>query len=151
MPTIRKSISIDASPRTVYRYLAEPAHMPEWLSSIEEVRNIENVGVGQVFEWTYRMAGVRLKGETRVIEDKPESLRKTQSVGDIESVWTFRLFPEGKATKLRLSITYTIPVPVLGMLAEGLVAKRNEREAQVSLEHLRDIVEAQERKRHAAE
>lgn len=151
MPTIRKSISIQASPETVYRYLADPAHMPEWISAIEDVRNVEDTGVGQRYEWTFRMAGVRLSGETRVIADQPERLRKTQTAGGIDSLWTFELRPEGKDTRLRLTITYTIPVPVLGKLAENLVAKRNDREAQVSLEHLRDIVEAEEQKRRAAE
>jgi uncharacterized membrane protein len=150
MNTIKQSINIKAPPSNVYRYLVDVNHMPEWLSSMEEVRNIWGTGVGQTYEWTYRMVGVRLKGETKVIADEPDRMRKTQTTGGVESTWTFEMVPAGNDTTLNVSIDYKIPLPVLGRLAEKLVKRRNEREAQISLEHLKDLVEAEEQRRHAA-
>jgi hypothetical protein len=40
-----------------------------------------------------------------------------------------------------MDIDYTIPVPVLGKLAENLVFKRNQREAAMSLENIKERLE----------
>ena len=40
-----------------------------------------------------------------------------------------------------MDIDYTIPVPVLGKLAEKLVLKRNQRDMDVSMENLKDNME----------
>jgi hypothetical protein len=38
-------------------------------------------------------------------------------------------------------LDYTIPVPVLGKLAEQLVLKRNQREADLSMENIKERLE----------
>jgi uncharacterized membrane protein len=151
MKTIKKSVRIQAAPSAVYSYLVDANNMPRWLSSMEEIRNIKGKGVGQTYDWTYKMIGVHLKGSTKVLADEPNKLRKTQTKGGANSTWTFAIEPDGKFAKLNLTIDYEIPVPVLGKLAEKLVVKHNEREAEASLEHLKDLVEDQARRQHAAE
>ena len=44
-------------------------------------------------------------------------------------------------TKLGFDVDYTIPVPVLGKLAEKAVFKRNQREAQMSTENIKERLE----------
>jgi hypothetical protein len=41
-----------------------------------------------------------------------------------------------------VDIDYSIPIPVLGKLAEQLVLKRNQRDMDVSMENLKDNMEA---------
>jgi hypothetical protein len=41
-----------------------------------------------------------------------------------------------------VQIDYTIPVPVLGKLAEKLVLNRNERESEVNIQNIKDTLEA---------
>ena len=42
---------------------------------------------------------------------------------------------------MKLEIEYTIPVPVLGKLAEKIVLKRNEREADLALINIKEKME----------
>ena len=44
-------------------------------------------------------------------------------------------------TKVEAEIEYTIPVPVLGKMAEKLVLKRNEREVDMWMENLKERLE----------
>ncbi|MBW2377784.1 MAG: hypothetical protein JRF55_17705 [Deltaproteobacteria bacterium] len=54
---------------------------------------------------------------------------------------TFTFAPHEGGTKLDMDIDYTIPVPVLGKLAEKVVFKRNQREAQMSMENIKGTME----------
>ncbi len=42
---------------------------------------------------------------------------------------------------MKLDIEYTIPIPVLGKLAEKLVLRRNEREADLAMANIKDKFE----------
>jgi hypothetical protein len=64
-----------------------------------------------------------------------------QSKGGIVSTWTYSFEPHDGGTKMELVIEYTIPVPVLGKLAEKLVLRRNEREADLAMENIKDKME----------
>ena len=107
-----------------------------------EVRNITGSGVGQRFEWTYKMLGIQFKGETEVTEviQNERCVEKTKA--GIESTWVYTYEPHEGGTKLSMDIDYKVPVPVLGKLAEKLVLKTNEREAELALENIKTIVEA---------
>jgi len=49
--------------------------------------------------------------------------------------------PHENATILALDIDYKIPVPVLGKIAEKMLLKRNEREADTNLLNLKGKLE----------
>jgi hypothetical protein len=53
----------------------------------------------------------------------------------------YTIAPLESGTKLGLDVDYTIPVPVLGKLAEKVVFKRNQREAQMSMENIKGTME----------
>ena len=57
------------------------------------------------------------------------------------STITFTFAPHEGGTKLDFEVDYTIPIPVLGKLAEKVVFKRNQREVQLSMENLQDRLE----------
>ncbi len=88
------------------------------------------------------MVGVPLQGESTVTEHVHNERRVMQSKGGIVSTWDFNLESQDDGTKFTLDIEYTIPVPVLGKLAEKLVLKRNEREADLAMVNLKDNLEA---------
>ena len=89
------------------------------------------------------MAGVPLNGESTVTEHIPNERRVTDSKGGVLSTWTYTFEPHDGGTKLDIEIEYTIPVPVLGKLAEKLVLKRNEREADTAMENIKYKMEAE--------
>jgi uncharacterized membrane protein len=143
MAKIQKSITINGPVDRVFAYVDDVMTSPEWLPSMMEVRDVTGSGVGQHYRWRYKMAGVPLNGESTVTEHIPNERRVTDSKGGVLSTWTYTFEPHDGGTKLGIEIEYTIPVPVLGKLAEKLVLKRNEREADTAMENIKDKMEAE--------
>jgi uncharacterized membrane protein len=141
MPTVSNSINISAPVEKVFAYLDDPMKLPEWMVSLSEVTDVTGSGVGQHYHWKYKMVGIPLAGETTVIEQVPNVRVVTESKGGITSTFTFALAPHEGGTKLDLDVEYTIPIPVLGKLAEKLVLKRNERESAMWMQNIKDSLE----------
>ena len=142
MANVEKSITINAPAEKVFDYLNDSMAQLEWLPSIMEVKDVSGSGVGQHFRWKYKMAGILLEGESTVTEYIPNERIVTQSKGGATSTWTFNLEPHNGETRVKLTIEYTIPVPVLGRLAEKIVLKRNEREADLAMTNIKEKMEA---------
>ena len=142
MANVEKSITINAPAEKVFDYLNDPLAQLEWVPSIMEVKDVSGSGVGRHFKWKYKMAGILLEGESTVTEYIPNKRIVTQSKGGATSTWTFNLEPHNGETRVKLTIEYTIPVPVLGRLAEKIVLKRNEREADLAMTNIKEKMEA---------
>ena len=143
MPKVERSITINAPVEKVFTYVADPVNMPEWLPSLIDVHDVTGSGVGQRYKWTYKMVGVRLAGETEITEHVPNERRATETKGGVNSSWTYTFEPHEGGTKFILAVDYSIPVPVLGKLAEKLVLKRNEREADLAMANIKDKMESE--------
>ena len=141
MPTIQTSININAPVEKVFAYVSDPMNLPEWLVNMSDVTDVTGSGVGQRHHWKYNMLGIPLRGESTVSEHVPNERWATESKGGATSTWTFTFAPHEGGTKLNLNVDYTIPVPVLGKLAEKLVLKRNQREAAMSMENAKERLE----------
>ncbi len=138
---VDESIVIDASPDAVFAYVTDPAKMAEWLPSMVEARNIVGTGEGQQYEWTYKMGGILFRGQSVVVEQVPSKLAVFQTIGAVDSTWTFQLDGANGGTRFRLTIEYEVPMPVLGKLAERLLAKRHERSIGLALVNAKDTLE----------
>lgn len=141
MANVNRSITINAPLEKVFNYLSDPNAQPEWVPSLVSVTDVTGSGEGQQYRWTYKMAGVLLNGETTVTEHIPNKRRVTQSKGGVISTWIIKLEPNDGGTMMELDIEYTVPVPVLGKLAEKLVLKRNEREADLAMTNIKEQME----------
>ena len=141
MVKVERSITINSPVEKVFNYLADPMAQPEWIPSMMDVKDVSGSGVGQHFRWTYKMAGVLLKGETTVTEHIPNERRVTQSKGGVTSTWIINLETHDGGTMMELDIEYTIPIPVIGKLAEKIVLKRNEREADLAMANIKEKME----------
>ncbi len=141
MAKVKRSITINAPVEKVFNYLADPMNQPEWVPSIMEIKDVSGSGVGQHFRWTYKMAGVLLKGESTTTEHIPNERIVTQSKGGVTSTWIFNFETHDGGTMMELDIEYTIPIPVIGKLAEKIVLKRNEREADLAMANIKEKME----------
>jgi uncharacterized membrane protein len=141
MARVHKSIEIKVPVNTVYSYLEEPKNAPEWITNMIEVKDVTGSGAGTHFNWTWNMAGIHMKGESTNIEDIPNKRIVLKGKGGIESTWTFNLESHKDVTVLDLDIDYTIPIPVLGKLAEKVVLKQNEREVDMAITNLKEKLE----------
>ena len=88
------------------------------------------------------MAGMRLEGETTTEEYVPEKKMVTRSKGGVNSLWTWSFEPHNNGTKMDLVIDYTVPIPVLGKIAEAIVLKQNIREADLALANIKVKMES---------
>jgi carbon monoxide dehydrogenase subunit G len=129
MAKVERSISINAPVEKVFAYVSNPANEMEWFPSITDIRDIKGEGVGQKYGYTFKMAGLPLKGESEVLEYTPNQRYVTESKGGIVSTWTWTFKPEDSGTRLNVVVEYTIPVPVLGKVGEKLTLGQIEREA----------------------
>jgi hypothetical protein len=125
----------------VCAYVENPMNELEWIPGLVEVKDVSGQGAETYFRWAYKMAGIRLKGESINAGYIPNERIVIQSKGDIVSTWTLTFEPHDGRTKLNVVIEYTIPIPVLGRLAEALVLRQNEREADLALANIKDRME----------
>ena len=143
MAKIKKTISINAPVEKVFGYISEPTNLPEiWPSLVEvkDVRRLPNGGTSN--RWVYKMAGIRLKGTSEDAEYVANQRLVSKTKGGAESTQTWMLQPEAGGTKVTFEIQYTVPVPVLGKLAEAIIVKMNEHEGDLVLANLKARMEA---------
>ena len=141
MTIVKNSININASVEKVFAYVSNPMNTPEWMVNLVEHTNIVGSGVGQHYHWKYTMIGLPFQGESTVLVYVPNERFVTESTGGLSGSFTFIFAPHESGTKLDLEVDYTIPVPVLGKLAERLVLKRNQREADMSMQNIKERLE----------
>ena len=85
MASWNDSILIHASPEDVFAYVDDPTELPTWLPSMIEVRNVIGTGLGQQYEYAYKMGGLVLRGQNTVIEHVPNELGLHQVIGMISA------------------------------------------------------------------
>lgn len=141
MATISNSIHINAPVEEVFAYVTDPSNAPEWFVGMTEASDITGSGVGMHYHWKYRMVGVPLQGEGTFIEYVPSERTVLETKGGITSKFTYTFEAHEGGTKLSVETDYTIPIPVLGKLAEKLVLKRNQRESEMSLQNVKERLE----------
>lgn len=141
MAEIKKSILINVPVEKVFDYIADQKNQTEWIASMVEIWDTSEPAVGAQYKWKYKMVGVLLDGETTVTELVPNKRYRTQSKGAADSNWLFLLDSKDGGTELELIIDYSIPIPVLGKIAERIILKRNDREADLAVENIKMILE----------
>jgi uncharacterized membrane protein len=142
MARVHKNIEINAPVEKVFSYIDDPRNDTEWITNMIEVNDVTGAGVGKHFNWVWNMAGLKFKGESTYTEDVPNKRITFTSKGGIDAKWDFKFESKKNATILDLDIEYSIPVPVLGKLAEKMILKHNERDADMALGNLKDRLES---------
>jgi carbon monoxide dehydrogenase subunit G len=142
MASWKNSVAIHAPVDRVFGYVDDPTTLAEWLPGMFQVHSVNGAAEGQQHEWTYKMAGVPLRGQAVVVEHVPNVRAVHQSIGMIHVTFAYSVDSVDEGTLLTLEIEYTIPVPVLGRLAERIVLARNEREFEMALTNVKEALEA---------
>ena len=144
MPKIERSITINAPVEKVFAYVNDPNNLPEIWPSMVEVKEVNQLpeGVGSSYQWVYKMAGMRFKGTCEVTEYVENQRIVAKDKGGIESTRTTILQPEAGGTKYTSVVEYTVPIPLLGKLAEAFIRRQNENEADVFMSNLKDRMES---------
>lgn len=142
MAMVTVSTRINAPVEKVFQYMHVPENQVEIWPSLIEVRNVSQLpNGGHKFDWTYKMAGMRFQGSTEDVEFISNSRVVANSHGGIQSTFTWIYERENGGTKLTMHVNYTVPIPLLGKLAETFILRQNEKEADVLLANLKTRME----------
>jgi ligand-binding SRPBCC domain-containing protein len=145
MAMITVSTRINAPVEKVFKYMHFPENQVEIWPSLIEVRNVSKLpNGGHKFDWTYKMAGMRFQGYTEDMEFIPNSRVVANSNGGIQATFTWIYEPENGGTKITVQVNYTVPIPLLGKLAETFIVRQNEKEAETLLANLKTRMEVSE-------
>ena len=98
---------------------------------------------GHVRTWTYKMAGFRLEGTAEDIERVPNERIVSKTHGGVESTQTWTVRPESDGTEVAFTVEYTVPVPVIGRVAESVLVRMNDREGDMTMANLKALLESQ--------
>ena len=142
MATVKKSITINAPTEKVFEYIIEPANLLEIWPSMIEAKDIQPLpNGGNKFRWVYKMAGIRFEGTSEITEFVPNQRTVSITKGGVESeiIWEFQ--SEGEATKVTMKADYTVPIPLIGKLAEAFIVKQNDNEGDTILANLKARME----------
>ncbi len=143
MIKLHKTITINAPVEKVFAYMNDPHHLPEIWPSMVEIKDVKsNPKGGYDFGWVYKMAGMKFDGASVATENILNQRIGTQSKKGIESkfVWVFTETANND-TKLTVDIEYNIPIPLIGKIAEAIILKENDREADTLLANLKNKME----------
>ena len=143
MAKVEKTITINAPVENIFSYISDPTNLPEFWPSLVEIKDVQPLpNGGHSFRFVYKMVGVRLEGTSEDTEFAVNQRNVNKTKGAIESTITAEFQPEDDGTKMTLELEYIVPIPVLGKVAEAIIIKANEREFELMLANLKDMVEA---------
>jgi len=142
MAKMEKTIVINAPAEKIFNYIADPANLPSIWPSMEQIKDIVSLPSGGTsFKWVYKMAGMRIDGASDTIGFIANQRIITKSKSGIENTFTWKFQAEAGGTQVNLEVEYTVPVPVLGKLAEAVIIRQNDHEAEVLLANLKAKME----------
>ncbi len=137
MAKIDKEVWVEAPAEKIFGYISEPSNMPEFWPSLMEIKDVQPLtNGGYSTRWVYKMLGMRFNGAAEYTQIVPNRFFVIETKGGIKSTiaWTFRSW-ENK-TRVTLTIGYKIPIPLLGKLAEAIIVKMNEQEADLIMANI---------------
>jgi uncharacterized protein YndB with AHSA1/START domain len=140
MVTIDVTLDIDRPVADVFAYLTDPRRMPEWVSTVKEVKADGPPRLGAKLVQTHAFLGrsVSVTAEITAYEEDREVAFATRSPLPVTQTLTLR--PEGSGTRLRAVMEADFGV--FRPAAEGIVAARARREYERDLGRLKDLLEA---------
>ena len=143
MARVQKTVSVNAPVEKVFSYISDPTNLPEIWPSLIEVSDVKSLpSGGHSNRWVYKMAGMRFEGTSEDTERVPNERVVSKTEGGVKSTQTWSLQPEAGGTKVTLTVDYTVPIPVLGKLAEVIIVKMNDHEGDLLMANLKTRMEA---------
>ena len=142
MAKVERSIIIDAPAEKIFGYINVPDNLLEIWPSMVEVKDVKRLpNGGNEFRWVFKMVGMHFEGTSVDAELVANQRVVSRTKGGIQSTITWTLQPENGGTKATFVAEYTVPIPLLGKLAEAFIVKANEGETELLLANLKARIE----------
>ena len=148
MGEVHTTWHLAVSPEQAFAFGAKAERLPEWDTSMVEVKDVsgplDTVGAG--YTGVMKLGGRRLEGRWEVTRvDRPGLLElKGVTPGGGEAKPVIRYAPGPGGTDMSEDLTYTLPGGLAGRLADWLIVERViERQFRHSGEKIKAILEAE--------
>jgi carbon monoxide dehydrogenase subunit G len=142
MQRLHATIEINASAEAVFDYVTHPENLPHVWPSMASVSNVERRADGShSFDWLHKVGPLRVKGHGETERVEANRLCVVNNTGGIESTFRWTLEPNGASTRLDVDVSYAVPTPIVGRIAEGVVAKHTEHEMSDVLKKIKAALE----------
>jgi len=137
MAKVQKSTIINTPIGKLFEYINVPSNWLEFWPSLMEITDMQLLpNGGYRSNWTYKMIGMLFSGIGEHTSVVPNTRLVIETKGGIGSkiVWAFS--PRRNRTRVFLTVEYKVPIPLLGKLAEFIIVKMNDQEADLIMYNL---------------
>lgn len=142
MVKFTRSILINAPVEKLFDYMDDPNNLPAIWPNMVEVSDVKRLPNGGAhYNYVYKMAGIRMEGISDDIEWVKNVRTISKSSGGIDSLATVEFEPAAQGTKVNVISEFTVPVPLVGKLAEAIIVKMSEQDAESLLANLKTRME----------
>ncbi len=142
MAKVEKTISINAPVEKIFGYISDPSNLPEFWPSLVETSDVKTLpNGGHSNRWVYKMVGMRFEGTSEDVECVQNQRLVSKTKGGVESTQTWAFQPEAGGTRVTFTTEYTVPIPVLGKLAEAIIVRMNDHEGDIVMANLKARME----------
>jgi carbon monoxide dehydrogenase subunit G len=121
MTAVTHSIHVDLAPETAFEHIVDPTLVPPGIvvNTIHESPG----GVGNAYEWTYRLLGIPVRGVMVYTQCVPDWRFACKYMGMVGATAVFTLEPDDDGTRLTRAMAFEVRIPLLGKLLEELMVK----------------------------
>jgi uncharacterized protein YndB with AHSA1/START domain len=143
METINKALVIKAPPDKIFDFVIKSSNLTKLWPSLLEITNEKLLpNGGYCANYKYKMAGTTLKGQSECIKVVSGKMFSVRIDGAVDCTMTWTIEPQDNIqTKVNITMDYQAHFPPFNRLAENIIAKMNERESEVILDNLRELLE----------
>ena len=143
MPKSEGSVTINAPIENVFDAATDPEKTAKYVTTAELTGTKGKPDeLGSYSEWTYPVAGMKIKGKMIVSEvERPRRLVQDMS-GTMTGKWIWNLEQDGQVVKVDFCIEYSVPFGILGKIVHKLYLRRmNQKNMEKTLRGLKAYCE----------
>ncbi|HYE20327.1 MAG TPA: SRPBCC family protein [Tepidisphaeraceae bacterium] len=140
MPRAQKKTIVPAPQDQVFDYVSTRANAESFVPSLKVHDVVGPDGLGQRWQWEYRVLGIPVRGEAEMVAFDPPHAHTFKTTGMVPSTWTYAVAPvDAQSSELTLTVDYELPDSILGRLADALaVGPMNEAQADRIVANVRE-------------
>lgn len=145
MAQITRQFELDAKPDVVFDLLTDLDRLPEWATIVVDTRDVSQrpLRPGCTFRQTIRVLGRELDSEWRITELEPGRHVAYEATTPMGGALTLKqtVLSREAGSRVQLAIDYELPGGLVGDMLEHIVEGQNEREAERSLQNLKELLD----------
>jgi uncharacterized membrane protein len=142
---VSKSITINASLETIYRFWRNLENFPRFMLHLEEVKTTNE----RTSHWIAKApAGTSVEWDAEIVEDEANSRIAWRTLPDSsiehEGIVSFEAAPGGRGTIVRVSMSYVPPAGKIGVVVAKLLGEEPSVQIDGDLRRMKQLIETGE-------